>query len=156
MTLNPNTLLEETDEEKKDRQWRTGVIGNGTQVWCQPYPLDPSVGQSQHRAVCLTRPYPACSTCPHSTFTAVFNSTPQDPYDLIACPRWRGGERDRMDGKAPDSYVPVERVLCSQRPFLFCPSCPSSEVLVDIGADKVRAGWYGRWRRFTHEEDRDG
>ena len=156
MNVNPDTLIEESDWEKRERQRRTGVIGNGQTVWCQPFPWDPSVGQVQHRSVCITRPHPACPTCPHSTFTLIFKAQPQDPYELLACPRWRGGEKDRMDGKPPDSYVPVERALCYQKPFEFCSLCPSSDVVSDIGADKVRPGWYGRWYRFTREEDRDG
>jgi hypothetical protein len=60
-----------------------------------------------------------------------------------------------MRGYPPEYYMPVERALCSTKPFPFCPSCPSSEVLIDIGANKVSAGWYGRWRRFTTREDED-
>jgi hypothetical protein len=131
-------------------------MGNGTMVWCQPYPWDPTIGQQQHRAACLLRPYPGCSTCPHQSFTLIFRSQPQDPYELLACPRWRNGEKDRLAGQPPDTYVPVERAFCYQRPFPFCSVCPESEQLVDIGADKVRPGWYGRWHRFTTEDDGNG
>jgi len=152
--INPDSLLPESDEEAKDRQGRTGVLGNGINVWCRPDPYDPTIGQAQHRSVCLTRPYPACPTCLHATFTLVFKSQPLDPYELLACPRWRD-DTERMTGASPEAYVPVERALCYQKPFPFCPSCPSSEVLIDIGADKVSPGWYGRWRRFTRGDEED-
>lgn len=147
MNLSPETLLEESDSEKKERQVRTGVLGTGTIVVCRPDPEDPAVMQTQHRAVCLTKPYRGCAYCPHQSFTLFFRATPPDPYELFACPRWRS-EGERLQGKPPESYVAVERATCSQRPFPFCPSCPTQEELVDLGADKVRAGWYGRWRRI--------
>lgn len=152
MSLNPETLLEEGDWDKLERQRRTGVLGVGVFVTCHPSLEDRTVQQTQHRAVCLTKPYVACTICPHQSFTLLFRSQPQDPYELLSCPRWRD-ETARLGGNAPDSYVPVERALCRERPFSFCPSCPSSDVLRDIGADKVRPGWYGRWRRFTTEND---
>jgi hypothetical protein len=153
VNLNPDTLEDESDWERRERQIRTGVMGNGIIVWCRPDLLDSSVEQQQHRSVCLTRPYRACHGCPHSTFTLVFKSQPQDPYELLSCPRWRSGEGDRLKGSAPDTYVPVERALCYQRPYQFCTVCPSSDVLRDIGADKVSPGWYGRWRRFTKDDE---
>jgi hypothetical protein len=157
VNISPETLQEEGDWEKRERQSRTGVMGNGLSVWCQPYPWDPGVGQQVHRAICLARPHPGCATCPHQSFTLIFKNQPPDPYQLLACPRWREGEKGRLEGKTPDSYVPVERAICLQRPFQFCSSCPTPEQLVDIGADKVRPGWYGRWHRFTSdEEDQDG
>jgi hypothetical protein len=157
VSLDPYTLMEEDEEQSKERQRATGVIGNGTMVWCQPNVFDPTIGQVQHRSVCLTRPYASCRTCPHVSFTLVFKSVPEDPYELLACPRWRDGERGRLSKKPPDDYVQVERAFCRSKPFNFCPSCPSSDLLVDIGADKVRPGWYGRWHRFTSEDDdRDG
>lgn len=157
MTLNPFTLLPESEEETQERQARTGVLGTGASVWCRPVQYDPTVVQVQHRAVCVTRPYSACTTCLHSTFTLVFKAQPLDPYQVLACPRWRD-DTERTKGNAPDTYAPIERALCFDRPFPFCPSCPSSDVLEDIGADKVSPGWYGRWRRFTRgdeEEDDD-
>jgi TPP-dependent indolepyruvate ferredoxin oxidoreductase alpha subunit len=153
--LSPETLLEESDWERLERQRDTGVLGSGLHVVCRPDPTDAEVQQVQHRAVCILRPYLACSICPHQSFTLVFRAQPKNPYELVSCPRWKA-EQDRIGGAAPDSYIPVERALCSERPFSFCPSCPSEDVLTDLGADKVRAGWYGRWRRFTTEETDSG
>lgn len=152
--INPETLAEESDWAMLERQRRTGVLGTGLYVTCLPSLDDREVQQVQHRAVCLTKPYVACSICPHQTFTLIFKAQPYDPYELLACPRWRN-EADRLKGDAPASYAPVQRAMCSERPFPFCPSCPTKEVLEDLGADKVRPGWYGRWRRFT-SEDEDG
>lgn len=147
MSLNPDTLVEEADWEKRERQRQTGVLGTGIAVVCRPDPEDPAIMQTQHRAVCLVRPYRGCAVCPHQTFTLVFKSNPPDPYQLISCPRWRN-EGERLHGNPPVSYVPVERALCSERPFAFCSSCPPQDELVDFGADKVRPGWYSRWRRI--------
>lgn len=159
MTLNPVTLLEESDWERLERQRSTGVMGNGTHVICHPDIADPSIQQVQHRASCLSRPYPACFTgCPHQTFTLVFKEQQQDPFELLSCPRW-STERDRINGAAPDTYVTVEQALCQRKPYSFCNACPSKETLEEMGADKVRPGWYGRWRRFMKdlelEEDRN-
>jgi hypothetical protein len=150
VNLNPDTLEEEDDYERKLRQRDTGVLGNGISVSCRPDPYDLNIVQIQHRAVCLTRPFHGCTACPHQAFTLVFRSQPYDPYEMIACPRWRE-VTDRIKGESPHTYVPVERGLCSSRPFDFCPSCPSQDVLVDLGADKVRPGWYGRWQRIMKE-----
>jgi hypothetical protein len=148
--ISPDTLEEEGEEERRERQGATGVLGNGSSVSCRPDLYDPNIIQIQHRAVCLRRPYEACHSCPHLVFTLVFRAVPYDPYEIVACPRWRS-PADRIKGESPASYVPVERVMCSQRPFDFCPSCPTQDVLVDLGADKVRPGWYGRWQRIMKE-----
>lgn len=130
----------------------TGPLPDATHVSCRPDPLDPSIIETRHRAVCVTKPYPGCITCPHSRFELVFTAQPQDMYEVIQCPRW-GNEGHRYRGYPPDYYQPVERAMCLDRPFQFCSICPSQDELVDIGADKVRPGWYGRWRRFTKVED---
>ena len=150
MNLNPYTLEEETEAEQKLRQKTTGEIGDGRLVMCRPNPFDPDIVQIQHRAVCLTTPHIGCATCPHRSFTLVFRANPPDPYELIACPRWRS-EESRLKGDAPESYQKVERAMCSERPFVFCNQCPTKEQVADLGADKVRAGWYGRWRRILKE-----
>jgi hypothetical protein len=153
--ISPETLTEESELEARERQVRTGVLGAGTNVVCRPDPTDPSIMQTQHRAACLHHPFAGCAYCPHQTFTLIFKSVPADPYEILSCPRW-GSEADRMNGSPPVSYVPVERALCSQRPFPFCSSCPTKEELDDLGADKGRSGWYGRWHRIMKsllEED---
>ena len=158
MSLNPDSLTQESDWERLERQRITGVLGNGTHVTCHPDMYDPSILQIQHRAVCALRPLPTCGTCPHNSFTLIFRAQPLDPYERLACPRW-GNERTRLSGAAPDTYVIVERALCSTRPFTFCNSCPPKDALEDVGADKVIPGWYGRWRRimedYAVEEDED-
>lgn len=152
--LNPDTLLEETDWERKHRQLRTGVLGEGHHVECRPDPIDRSITQAQNRTACLTRPYASCSICPHSVFTLVFKAQPDDPYDVVACPRWRDAAA-KQEGESPSSYVPVEVATCRQRPFDFCTSCPTRDQVSDIGADKHRDGWYGRWKRFVSDEMED-
>lgn len=110
--------------------------------------------QMQSRVICLTRPYQACSVCPHSMFTLIFKSQPDDPYDVVACPRWSDTPM-KQNGEAPTSYVPVEVATCRQRPFDFCTSCPSRDQVLDIGADKHLDGWYGRWKRFVSDDQED-
>jgi hypothetical protein len=150
VSLNPVTLVEEPDWEREERQAATGQLGNGINVSCRPDPYDPNIIQIQHRAVCLRRPYAGCFTCPHQAFTLVFRAQPYDPYEIIACPRWRT-PADRIAGESPATYVPVERATCSKRPYDFCPSCPTKEAVEDFDADKVRPGWYGRWHRIMKE-----
>jgi hypothetical protein len=155
-SINPDTLLEESEFQKKLRQRETGVIGNGLTVRCAPYE-DKTIVQFQHRAVCLYQPYQACPQCPHSNFTLIFNPE-KDRYAQVACPRWAspGG---RMKGEDPEHYVPVEIATCEQRPFDFCSSCPSMEEVAECSVDKVSPGWYSRWHRLkkilSEEEDDD-
>jgi hypothetical protein len=155
VAVNPYTLQEETEEERRARQQVTGELGNGLLVLCRPTD-DPAVVQQQHRAVCLTRPYQNCYYCPHSNFTFVF--VKKDPEVLeaqrrtqVLCPRWQ--DRGFVSGKSPESYVSTELATCEIQPFEFCRDCPSIDALVQLGIDKSRDGWYSRWRRFTKEED---
>lgn len=153
MKVNPETLGEEDDYERKERQRRTGVLGNGLTVVCFPNPEDPLIQETRHRASCLSSPLPACQFCRHSSFTLFFDEqAPLVRYHMVSCPRW-GNAGDRVRGKDPDYYVPVEAAACEKRSLEFCPSCPSEEELVQIcSADKAKEGWYSRWRRFRNEE----
>lgn len=154
MRLNPDTLEEETEEERNDRQRRTGVIGNGLTVICFPNPEDPLVYEERNRVVCLTKPLSTCPYCRHSGFTLVFDANaPTNRYERIACPQWVSATA-RVSGKDPDHYVAVETATCeSKSRFDFCPSCPSKEDLQrDYSADKTKEGWYSRFRRFRAEE----
>lgn len=150
MSISPETLIEEDDEERRAREKMTGVLGNGLHVVCQPVLEDPGVTRIQHRAVCLTKPLPSCPYCPHRRFSVFFNGDPTARFKMVSCPRWAGAG-DRSQGKDPSSYVATELATCESKPFEFCPSCPSQEELVQIGADKQAGGWYTRWRRFREE-----
>jgi hypothetical protein len=150
MTLNPETLAEDSREEREERQRRTGSIGTGLHVICTPKPEEPEVSEIQHRVVCMTKPYPSCHTCAHGRFTLVFNVTPNARLERVLCPRWSGAER--QEGKNPEEYIETEVATCQEKPFEFCPSCPSREALQKLGIDKLKDGWYSRWRRFTEEE----
>lgn len=155
MSLSPETLMEETEAEKKARQNRTGVLGTGHFVECRPVPEDPEVVQTQHRAVCLVKPHSACSTCPHSLFSLAFDTNKKsERLGLVACPRWTGQVGPVIEG-APDHYVSVEEATCETRPFLFCASCPSRVEVQKCGADKTKDGWFGRWKRLQAEEPDD-
>jgi hypothetical protein len=157
VSLSPETLLPESDWDKKHRQMRTGVLGEGRYVECRPNPFDQTVTHTQHRSVCLARPLQACNICPHAAHTLVFKSQPDNSYEVVACPRWNT-RTSRSEGNSPDSYVPVEVGTCRQRPFDLCNSCPTIDQVQDIGADKHKTGWYGRWHRFVSvdPEDADG
>lgn len=148
MKLNPDTLLEESEFQRRLRQRDTGVIGNGLTVRCSPNE-DPAVVQFQHRATCLYQPYPACPRCPHAAFTLVFNPE-VNRYAQVACPRW-ASPADRLKGEDPERYVSVEVATCEKKPFDFCVSCPSVDEVADFSADKVRPGWYSRWHRISKE-----
>lgn len=157
MLRNPYTLKEETEEERLVRQRATGELGNGLVVLCRPTD-DPEVVQQQPRAVCLTKPYLTCYTCPHSRFTLVFRKVDRDLLEerrrqFVHCPRWE--DRGYLSGKTPDSYVSVEEATCELTPFAFCRECPSVSELVSLGIDKAQEGWYSRWRRFTKEEEEE-
>jgi len=155
MSISPETLEEEPDDVKKERQRRTGVYGNGLHVLCRPDPYDMEVYQDQHRVLCITRPYQTCPTCPHSRFQLYFDANPQARFATVQCPRW---ERigDRIKGMDPMEYETTEVATCNAKPFDFCPSCPKQGELVQIGADKQKSGWYGRWSSFTEEALEDG
>jgi len=154
MTINPETLVEDTEETKRERQQRTGAIGNGLTVLCTPNPEEPDAVEVKHRVVCLTKPYAACGMCQHGSFTLVFNVTPNARYERVLCPKWEGEAR-RLDGNSPDTYVPTEVATCEAKPFSFCPSCPSRAELQKLDIDKTKDGWYSRWKRFREEELED-
>lgn len=153
MNLSPETLTEESNEERQQRQARTGVLGTGLTVHCTPTG-DPEVFEVKSRVVCLVRPYDHCSRCSHSLFTLSFNADPTARFEQVQCPRWRSIS-DRLKGEDPDSYVPVEVALCGRKPFEFCASCPLREDLAQLDVDKSKSGWYSRWKRFTKEEEDD-
>lgn len=151
--LNPEDLREETFEERLDRERRTGVIGNGHTVNCHPTG-DPEVVEKKHRVVCLTKPYAACGGCRHSKFKLVFNANPQASLDVVMCPRWKS-DTDRVKGEQPETYVPTEVKTCSEKPFPFCPSCPSLEDLSKMYVDKKKDTWYARFSRFRREQEEE-
>ena len=156
MSINPETLSEETSEEKARRLMYTGVVGEGKLVLCNPIPEEPTVEEMKSRAVCLTRPYSHCGACSHSNFSLVFRvDTRERLGQVVACPKWKRGVVDRFDGKSPDRYEPTEVSTCKKMPFEFCPSCPSSEVVANLGANKAKEGWYGRWHRLKKLELED-
>jgi hypothetical protein len=156
--LNPETLLPETKDARSAREAETGVHGIGLHVLCRPFPEDPGIIRTQHRVVCLHRPYATCPSCPHSSFTLFFRGDNREVREsTVKCPRWEQGISDRYAGRHPDSYVDVPSSRCEDKPFEFCPSCPSQPALVQLGLDKAEDGWYGRWSRLKEEErdDRD-
>ena len=144
MSINPDTLEESGSEELRERQYRTGEVGEGKLVFCVPDPVgSPQVVQQVSRATCITTPYQACPTCPHHRFEPIFDE-PQE--DWVACPRWRAD-----DGGTPDFYTFVSLSECRDKPFSFCPKCPSREVLVHLRTDKQKHGWLERYRKLTKE-----
>lgn len=128
----------------------------GMTVDCRPVLEDPQIVQRQSRVVCLTKPYVACTYCPHSSFDLLFNTkTKEQRVEQVSCPRWAGD--GRLRGKPPDAYVSVELSTCEEMPFEFCPSCPTRKNVAAAGADKSVPGWYGRWSRLGDPEgDEDG
>lgn len=145
-TLNPDTLQPASGDELRERQVRTGEIGDGRLVLCRPNLLDPEVVQQQSRAVCLTTPYAACLSCPHHRFEYVFALPLGDAW--VLCPRW---EREPGTGP-PDHYVPVWLSECRAKPHSFCPQCPSQEELAELLTDKQKQGWLERFRKLTRED----
>ena len=152
MPVNPETLLEDTAEQRAEREVRTGSIGNGLEVWCQPYLDDREIYHKKNRVVCLAQPYQACQTCHHKLFTLYFNSARKEKVAApIACPRW-ANSASREKGFDPDHYTFVTQGTCTDdKPFTFCSACPKPEQLVQIGLDKSTQGWYGRYQRFRKE-----
>lgn len=67
------------------------------------------------------------------------------------CPRW-SQDIDRMKGAQPDKYVETEIKTCSDKPYPYCPSCPSLENLSKMYVDKTKDSWYARYLRFKKEE----
>jgi hypothetical protein len=147
VSINPDTLEESGSEELRERQHRTGEMGDGKTVLCVPDLEAPSVVQHQFRSTCLTTPYQACHYCPHHHFELIFDE-PQE--DWVACPRWRAD-----DGGNPDFYTFVSLSECRDKPYSFCPKCPSREVLVHLRTDKQKHGWLERYRKLTKEVDAD-
>lgn len=127
-------------DEKKDKPT----------VSCFPETTDLTVIQRQHRAVCLFRPHLACSTCPHSEFVLAFNADKEARLQVVACPRW---SQTHLLGSPPDAYVATEISTCRAMPFEFCSSCPSSQEVEELGADKRTPGWFGRWQRLKKVPD---
>lgn len=150
MGISPETLEEETFEQRKERERRTGVLGNGLHVLCFPVLGDPGITQVQDRLVCLTTPYQSCRFCQHGRFTLFFDADPVARLQVVQCPRWETAA-DRLVGKSPLEYVSCEIATCESRRFEYCPSCPSQKELVQIGADKQVPGWYGRWERIQRD-----
>lgn len=152
MALNPETLLEDTLEQRQERESRTGVIGDGHKVWCQPYDDDPEIFHQKDRLVCLSKPYSKCGQCPHSKFEIVFDQNRRDKVsEPIACPRWER-YKDKVQGKDPDYYSFVSLGICTDtKPLPYCGSCPSKPALVQLGLDKSVPGWYGRFRNMGED-----
>lgn len=103
----------------------------------------------------MVKPYQTCPTCPHSKFQIFFDSNPQARFEVVQCPKWEH-PGDRTRGLGPVVYETTEIATCDAKPFDFCPSCPKQSELVQIMADKQKAGWYGRWSSFTKEALEDG
>lgn len=143
MTLNPDTLLPSGEDELLERQTRTGEIGNGLTVLCQPDPENPQVVEQRSRAVCFFRPYAACVSCPHRHFELFFEVPEQEQ---VMCPRWEGPQLE------PDCYVSAPLSDCRARPFPFCGRCPSREELALFDTDKNKAGWLSRYWKLSKEE----
>jgi len=144
------SLVEEV-ETKEETQ--TGVARGGLTVECKPDLMDREIIQRQSRVVCLTKPYEACSYCPHASFTILFKTNKEERTEQVACPRWTNAQRNL--GQSPDGYVAVEMATCADMPFEFCPSCPSRKNVAVTGADKAKPGWYSRWHRVTKDEEED-
>lgn len=151
--LSPTTLKEEGPEERSARERHTGVLGNGHLVNCHPTGEE-EVVEKKSRVVCLTRPYQACNGCSHSKFKMVFNADPRAKLETVMCPRW-SHDTSRMQGEQPTNYVETELLTCAEKPFPFCPSCPSLENLSKMFVDKKKDTWYARYKRFTQSEEAD-
>lgn len=147
MILNPDTLMPASGDELKERQARTGEIGNGLNVFCVPDPQNPWVIQQVGRATCLTRPFVGCTVCPHSRFELIYRQRPAENV-WVLCPRW-----EREEGTGPPSYYTVVLLSeCRVKPFGFCARCPEPEELLEIRTDKQKHGWLERYRKLTREE----
>lgn len=144
--LNPDTLRLMSDEELRERQRRTGELGNGKVVICQPDLTDPMVMQQVPRATCVATPYYACLSCKHHHFEFIFRTQTEENW--VLCPRWN---RETSTGP-PDYYVPVWLSECYGKTHPFCSQCPSREELDDLLTDKQREGWLERYRKLTKEE----
>lgn len=152
MNINPETLLEETDEEKNERQQQTGVIGNGLFVFCVPNYDEPNSYEVRHKAVCLTRPYNACSTCPHANFTLYFSNNKERKLKIVACPKWKN-ENERLTNCLPIYYTNTELATCINKPFDACVNCPSIDDLKDdYNIDKSKDGWVEKLNRLKAEK----
>jgi hypothetical protein len=150
LTLNPDTLQWVSGEELKERQVRTGEVGNGLTVYCVPNLDEPGVMQQVSRVTCSTRPYSACPYCPHSRFELILKKK-QDPQGWVMCPRWKNGS---TVGE-PNFYTIVTLTECTSRPYSFCPQCPDQQELVLYDTDKQKQGWVSRYRRLLMEKEDD-
>jgi hypothetical protein len=121
----------------------------GAYVDCHPKLDDLEVVEKKHRASCLLKLMPQCSTCPNSRFTLLFN-TPDKKLLQVQCPRWKEVASLHI-GKPPDEYVVTEEATCREAPFPFCGSCPSRAKLQELDIDKSKDGWLSRWDRFRKE-----
>lgn len=138
-------------EIEKKEEAKVGNAKDGLTVECRPELNDPEIVQRQSRVMCLIKPYPACYSCQHSSFTILFKTDKEERYEQVSCPRWSNAA-GRVKGESPDGYVSVEAATCSEMPFEFCPSCPSRKNVATTGADKSVPGWYGRWNRISKQE----
>lgn len=145
--LNPDTLLPASGEELRERQARTGEVGDGKTVHCRPDLLDQNVVQQVSRATCAATPYAACLQCPHHRFEYIFALPASE--DWVLCPRW---EREAGTGP-PSYYVPVWLSECRATPHSFCTQCPGREELAQLSTDKQREGWLERYRKLMREGD---
>jgi hypothetical protein len=150
LTLNPDTLQLVSGEELRERQARTGEVGNGLIVYCVPNLDEPQVMQQIGRATCLTKPYPACPSCPHQRFEIIFRKRP-DPQGWVMCPRWKNGST----GGEPSFYTVVTLTECTAKPFAFCPQCPDQQELILFDTDKRKQGWLSKYRRMLKEQEDD-
>lgn len=149
MNISPETLKEEEDRERVERERRSGVLREGKLVECYPDPINaPDLTEVKSRVVCLTKPFAHCQICNHSSFSLIFRADAKERLsEVVMCPRWKNIV-DRFDGKSPECYVPTEVSTCKNMPLEYCPSCPKAEEVQKYGANKSKDGWYGRWHRL--------
>jgi len=133
-------------EELRERQSRTGEMGNGKIVMCHPDLTDPMVMQQVPRSVCISTPYAACLSCSHHRFEYIFALPTQE--DWVLCPRWQG----EAGTGPPNYYVPVWLSECRAKRHSFCTQCPSQEELVQLSTDKKKDGWLERFNKLSREE----
>jgi hypothetical protein len=146
--LNPDTLQLMSGEELRERQHRTGELGDGKTVDCRPDLTDPGIIRQSRRSTCAATPYLACHYCRHHEFEFIFEMPAED---WVLCPRW-----NREVGTGPPSfYVPVWLSECRAKPHSFCPQCPSREELAQLSTDKKKEGWLSRYGKLTKEDDDD-
>lgn len=91
--------------------------------------------KQQDRTICLAKPYKACGSCEHGTFTIRLKVGIGN--EAVACPRWE--DIAARYAHVLPQYETVRREQCFDMPYEHCSFCPNKDVRAPA---RTEPGWW--------------